>query len=122
MIRHGEGQAVPFHLMKASAVRILRWAKILSEVNPYDPSWEAYLEGRMTWKLGHTLAGRNRIEYLWKGREGKCPVCHQPLRVEERPWHLHHRVWRCFGGGETFDNLELLHVNCHRQVHAGKRD
>ena len=96
----------------------MRWVKIRSEANPYDPTWELYLEGRKAWKLGHTLAGQGRIDYLWKGQGGKCPGCGQPLEVEERPWHLHHRVWRCFGGQETFDNLVLLHANCHRQIHA----
>jgi RNA-directed DNA polymerase len=74
----------------------------------------------MTGKLGHTLAGRGWIEYLWKGQGGKCVVCGQALQVEEQPWHIHHRRWRCFGGQDTFDNLELLHANCHRQVHARK--
>ena len=77
---------------------MLRWVKIRSEANPYDPAWELYLEERMAWKMGHTLAGRGRIDYLWKEQGGKCAVCRQPLPVEEQPWHIHHRVWRCFGG------------------------
>ena len=118
--RNGKGW--PVRLMQAAGVKVLRWVKIRSVVNPYDPSWEAYLEERRVWKLGHTLAGRGRIEYLWKGQGGKCVVCQQALRVEEQPWHIHHRRWRCFGGLETFDNLELLHANCHRQIHARQRN
>jgi RNA-directed DNA polymerase len=120
VVRDGKGKGWPVRLMKAAGVEIVRWVKIRSEANPYDPAWELYLEERMAWKLGHTLAGRGRIDYLWRGQGGKCPGCGQPLQVEERPWHLHHRVWRCFGGQETFDNLELLHANCHRQIHAQK--
>ena len=117
-IRDNAGKTWPIRLMQAAGVKVLRWVKIRSEANPYDPRWEPYLEGRMVWKVDHTLAGRGRIEYLWKGQGGKCPVCRQPLGAEERPWHLHHRVWRCYGGQTTLDNLELLHVNCHRQLHA----
>jgi RNA-directed DNA polymerase len=120
LIRDSEGKLWPIRLMRAADVKILRWQKIRSDANPYDPAWEEYLEGRMAWKLGHTLAGRNWIEYLWKGQDGKCPACRQLLRAEERPWHLHHRVWRCYGGQTTFDNLELLHANCHRQIHTHK--
>jgi RNA-directed DNA polymerase len=120
LIRDSKGKLWPIRLMQAGGVQILRWQKIRSDTNPYDPEWEAYLEGRMAWKMGHTLAGRSRIEYLWKGQEGKCPVCRQPLQAEELPWHLHHRVWRCYGGRTTWDNLALLHVNCHRQIHARK--
>jgi RNA-directed DNA polymerase len=122
VIRDSQGKVWPIRLMKAADVKTLRWVKIRSEANPYDPVWELYLEERMVWKLGHTLAGRSRIAYLWKGQDGRCLGCRQPLQVEEQPWHVHHRVWRCFGGPETFDNLELLHANCHRQIHARKRN
>jgi RNA-directed DNA polymerase len=122
VLRDDKGKGWPIRLMKAAGVKVLRWVKIREEANPYDPAWELYLEGRMTWKLGHTLAGRGRIEYLRKEQGGKCVVCGQALRGEEQPWHIHHRVWRCRGGQDTFDNLELLHANCHRQKHARKRD
>jgi RNA-directed DNA polymerase len=120
VILDNDGKRWPIRLMQAAGVKVLRWLKIQSEANPYDPGWEPYLEERMAWKLGHTLAGRSRVEYLWKGQGGKCLVCQQPLQVEEQLWHIHHRVWRCFGGQDTFDNLELLHANCHRQIHARK--
>ncbi len=121
VIRDNEGKAWPIRLMKAVGVRVIRWRKIRSAANPYDPAWELYLEERMAWKLGHTLAGRGQIDFLWRSQGGKCPVCRQAMPVEEQPWHIHHRVWRCFGGKTTFDNLELLHANCHRQLHARKR-
>ena len=47
--------------MEAAKVRIVRQVKIRSEVNPYDPMWELYLEARMVWKLEQTLAGRAAI-------------------------------------------------------------
>jgi RNA-directed DNA polymerase len=118
MIRDSNGKGWPIRLMDAAGVKILRWVKIRSAANPYDSEWELYLEERSAWKLTHTLAGRGRIEYLWKGQEGRCLVCGQILRTEEEAWHIHHRVWRSRGGGETFDNLELLHANCHRQIHS----
>ena len=117
-IRDHKGKAWPIQLMDASGVKVLRWTKIRSGANPYDPEWELYLEQRMAWKLGHTLAGRRRIEYLWKNQQGRCVVCGQILHAEEQPWHIHHRVWRSRGGPDTCDNLELLHANCHRQVHS----
>jgi RNA-directed DNA polymerase len=121
VIRDSKGKSWPIQLMAAKGVKTLRWLKIRSEANPYDPTWELYLEERAVWKLGHILAGRNRIGYLWKEQGGKCALCGQRLQEEDQPWHRHHRVWRCHGGQDTFDNLELLHANCHRQLHAGKR-
>jgi RNA-directed DNA polymerase len=118
VIQDHQGQRWPIRLMEAAGVKVLRWVKIRSEANPYDPAWEPYLEERMAWKWGHTLTGRGRIEYLWKDQGGRCRVCGQPLQAADQPWHVHHRHWRCFGGLETLDNLELLHANCHRQIHA----
>jgi RNA-directed DNA polymerase len=117
-LRDRKGQGWRIQLMEAAKVRIVRQVKIRSEVNPYDPAWELYLEARLVWKLEQTLAGRGRIEYLWKEQRGRCLVCKQALRVAEETWHIHHRIWRSLGGPDTADNLELLHANCHRQVHA----
>jgi RNA-directed DNA polymerase len=47
----------------------------------------------------------------------------QILQAEDEPWHIHHRIWRSRGGGEEYDNLELLHAHGHRQIHGkGKTD
>ena len=100
-IRDSQGKAWPIQLMHAAGVKILRWVKIRSAANPYDPEWELYLEQRLAWKLTHTLAGRGRIEYLWKEQQGRCVVCGQALCIEEQPWHIHHRVWRSQGGQEN---------------------
>ena len=116
-----KGQGWPIQLMEAAKVRITRYVKIRSDVNPYDPKWELYLEARLGWQLSQTLAGRGRIEYLWKEQEGRCVVCGQPLRIAEEDLHIHHRIWRSRGGSDTADNLELLHVNCHRQIHVQER-
>lgn len=117
-LRDSKGKGWPIALMEAAKVRIIRQVKIRSEVNPYDPAWELYLEARMVWKLSQTLAGRGRIEYMWKEQGGRCRVCGQPLQVEQRPWHIHHRIWRSKGGQQDSGNLELLHANCHRLIHA----
>jgi RNA-directed DNA polymerase len=124
-LRDKKGKGWPIQLMEAASVRIVRQVKIRSGVNPYDPEWELYLEARAVWKLEQTLAGKGRIEYLWKEQQGRCRVCGQPLRVAEEQarvseegWHIHHRIWRSLGGKSTPDNLELLHANCHRQIHA----
>ena len=115
------GQGRPIQLMKAAQVKIIRYVKIRSAVNPYDPEWELYLEARLGWQLAQTRTGRSRIEYLWKEQEGRCRVCGQPLRIAEEDCHMHHRIWRSRGGPDTTDNLELLHANCHRQIHAQER-
>jgi RNA-directed DNA polymerase len=107
--------------LEAGRVAIRRFVKIRSEANPYDPKWELYLEERLYWKLEGTLAGRGRIEYLWRRQEGRCARCGQTLRPNEKPWHIHHRRWLCHGGEDTVDNVELLHKHCHYQIHYGEQ-
>jgi RNA-directed DNA polymerase len=121
VLQDRNGHGYPIELMAAAQVRIIRYVKIRSAVNPYDPQWEAYLEARMGWQWAQTLTGRGRIEFLWKGQEGRCVVCGQPLRLAEEDCQIHHRMWRSRGGPDTVDNLELLHANCHRQIHAQER-
>ena len=84
-IRDSTGSTRPIRLMPAAGVKVLRWKKIRSAANPYDPGWELYLEERSVWKLTHTLAGRGRIEYLWKEQEGRCVMCGQILRPKSSP-------------------------------------
>ena len=50
-------------------------------------------------------------------REGRL-VCGQPLRIAEDDCQIHHRIWRSQGGSEMAENMELLHANCHRQIHV----
>ena len=121
VLRDQNGQGRPIQLMSAARVKIIRYVKIRSAVNPYDPEWELYLEARRGWQLAQTRTGRSRIEYLWKEQEGRCPICGQPLRIAEEDCQIHHRTWRSRGGTNTADNLELLHANCHRKIHVRER-
>jgi RNA-directed DNA polymerase len=117
-LRSQNGQGRPIQLMSAAQVRIIRYVKIRSAVNPYDPEWELYLEARLGWQLTQTRTGRSRIEDLWKQQKGRCLVCGQPLRIAEEDCQIHHRIRRSRGDSTMADNEELLHANCHRQIHV----
>jgi RNA-directed DNA polymerase len=84
----------------------------------YDPAWESYFEKRLFKKMQTTRTGKTRIAYLWGRQQGRCRVCGQLLKQEEEQWQVHHLVRRVDGGGDEQDNLELLHDNCHRQLHS----
>jgi len=116
-IRDSQGKTYPICLMTAGRVTIRRHVKIRGDANPYDPAWEPYFEERLFRKMQGTLAGRTRIEYLWREQGGRCGGCGQLLQEEEE-WQVHHRVRRVDGGTDGLDNLELLHANCHRQIHS----
>src|SRR5919198_92449 len=104
-------------LCLASAIPITRYTKIKGDCNPYDPTWEIYLEKRLGVKMEQTLRGRRRLLYLWKEQDGLCPVCHQPI-THVTGWHNHHVVYKTLGGTDSAENRVLIHPNCHKQVHA----
>ena len=104
-------------LFRARSVSIRRHVKIQGTANPYDPSWELYFEERLATQMASTLTGRGTARYLWLEQNGKCPICGQPLTLEE-VWHVHHLLWRTHGGTDEIDNVVLLHPNCHRQIHS----
>jgi hypothetical protein len=72
------------------------------------------------WTMYHRYAASKRT-FRYVDKEGRCVVCGQPLRIAEEDLHVHHRIWRSRGGPDTADNLELLHANCHRQIHVQER-
>src|SRR5262245_41177879 len=117
-VRQGrKGKKRPIRLMSAASVKIQRHVKIRGGANPYDREWERYFEQRLYKRMQATLRGRETIKYLWKRQGGRCPGCGQMLD-ESQQWQTHHRVRRTDGGTELLSNLELLHDNCHRQIHS----
>jgi len=114
-----KGNAIPVRLVKAQDVPIRRHVLIRTAVNPYDPTWEGYLETRLRWRMEQTLAGRAILQRLWRSQEGKCGRCKETLLPDRSTWQVHHRTPRSKGGSKDWWNLELVHLHCHRQIHAG---
>jgi RNA-directed DNA polymerase len=112
-----EGKTTHNWLYLASATPITRYKKIKGDCNPYDPTWESYLEERRSVKMAKTLYGKRRLMYLWKEQGGLCPICNQPI-THVTGWHNHHIVYKTLGGTDNAENRVLIHPNCHRQVHA----
>jgi RNA-directed DNA polymerase len=112
-----EGNPTHNWLCLASATPITRYKKIKGDCNPYDPTWELYLEERLGVKMAKALHGKRRLMYLWKEQGGLCPICNQPI-THVTGWHNHHIVYKTLGGTDHAENRVLIHPNCHRQVHA----
>jgi RNA-directed DNA polymerase len=108
-------------LMKAQDVPIRRHVLIRTAVNPYDPPWEAYLESRQRWRMEQTLTGQKILQGLWRSQQGRCSRCNEALLPDGSTWQLSHRTARSHGGTKAWSNLELVHINCYRKVHASKR-
>jgi hypothetical protein len=75
-----KGQPQTVRLFTAHSLPIIRHTKINSQVNPYDPQWEPYLEQRQGLKMAASLQGRRTLLYLWQRQDGRCPHCGEAIR------------------------------------------
>lgn len=57
----------------------------------------------------------NRIS-LYAGQNGKCAVMGIKLSYDEI--HCHHKIPRCKGGSDQYNNLIIVHTDIHRLIHA----
>ena len=115
-----EGRTEAIDLFRTGGVRPRRRALLRDDANQLDPAWEEYFEERRTREMLQTLPGSSVGRKLGQKQQGRCRVCGEPLTAE-RGWQIHHRRWRVYGGSDSLYNLELLHPNCHRQVHSSRR-
>lgn len=105
-----------YQLMRLSSIPIKRHVKIKAKVNPYDNEFETYFEARELRKWLNNIGKRNRIKILFRRQNGKCPHCNQRI-TENTKWEIHHSVYKTHGGSDRLDNLVMLHLNCHKQIH-----
>jgi RNA-directed DNA polymerase len=102
-------------LRKFSWVKIKRHVMVTKDYSPDDPTLQDYWQQRRA----KTLSTDARYRKLLKQQAGICPVCHQHLENGEE-LHAHHVIPKKLGGTDALDNLRLLHLYCHRQIHSNK--
>jgi RNA-directed DNA polymerase len=119
-VNKANGKNVFMKLFSAMSTPIRRHVKIKSEAYPYDMAWEPYFEKRKILMVKDDLALYGRVKRLWQAQKGKCPICHGDFTLETG-WHMHRVIPKLHGGKETLSNLQLLHPNCHRQLHNQDR-
>jgi RNA-directed DNA polymerase len=118
--KKGDGRPKDLELYSAATTPIRRHVKIKSEACPYDMAWEPYFEERRIQKVKDDPAITRRVKKLWLAQKGKCSNCQKNI-TKETGWNEHHVIPRLQGGKDTLSNLQLLHPNCHRQLHNQDR-
>lgn len=119
-VEDDKGERKVVKLVKASDTPIKRHVKIKGAANPYDPEFETYFEERLGLTMKENLKGRNSLLCLWYAQDGLCPNCGEKI-TKDTGWNIHHILPKAQGGEDKMTNLELLHPNCHRQVHSRDR-
>lgn len=140
--RRGRGDKWVFgspakHLVKFAWTPIVRHTLVKSDASRDDAELETYWTLRARKRLPEIES--KRILSLASRQKGLCTRCGQDLiegagydPEDVRDWanwftalyrgvHVHHLTYRSRGGSDHLGNLEVIHTQCHRQLHAGDR-
>ncbi len=104
-------------IFKTSLVKIQRHIKIQDAANPYDGVDEMYFEKRHDYLMQNHFKGRYLLERLYWRQKGNCNKCGEKIS-KQTGWNVHHKIPKHLGGKNNLCNLELLHPECHTQVHV----
>ena len=100
----------------AKDIPIIRYEKVKGGNSPLDPELSEYWTKRKT-KMGKTrFAEGSKYEKIYKRQNGICPVCGEPIDLED-DFELHHIVPIKDGGTNADKNLVFLHKHCHKAKH-----
>ena len=103
------------YLKKLSWIPIVRHIEVKSRNSPDDGTLKQYWKLRQERKKkyrNNSIKGR-----IWKRQKGLCLICQDHIDNGEES-HLHHIIPKNQGGGNSLNNLCILHEICHRQVHS----
>jgi RNA-directed DNA polymerase len=100
-------------LFSESDTPIKRHIKIKADANPYAPEWEQYFESRWGKKMRSSSKGRGKLYRVWLRQDGMCSTCQKPI-TKNTPWDVRSIVKRTDGGSDAASNLQMHHLNCHR--------
>lgn len=110
---HGPGKP----LLKLAWTPIVRHVMVKGRTSPDDPELVKYWERRND-RQHDELAGRQRT--LARRQEGVCLWCRESVHNGEY-LHVHHVEPRRLGGADDINNLRLMHLYCHQQLHAKEK-
>jgi RNA-directed DNA polymerase len=111
------GKEITITLYPIADTTIERHIKVKGNASPDDPTLKEYWDKRHQ-KHGKSYWEKNTKHYLVaQAQNWKCPICGEPLLNGEEI-EIHHIVPVAQDGLCDVDNLQHIHVACHKQVHS----
>jgi RNA-directed DNA polymerase len=89
---------------------IVRHVKVRGDKSPYDGDWVYWAR-----RLGRDPTKSDRVVKLLKRQSGICMICGLYFTTEDK-MEVHH--WDSDRQNNRYENLALLHVHCHDQIHG----
>jgi len=102
------------HLLMFKWHKIERHILVKGKASPDSPKLREYWEHKRMMKVKDLTPGRQKVA---KAQNGVCPICGDWLFNEEE-LHSHHKRSKSESGGNRYDNLILVHLYCHQQIHS----
>jgi RNA-directed DNA polymerase len=103
-----KGKIVHNFLPHISWVESRKHVKIVSTNSPYDPSLRLYWAKRLA---KHSTYPES-LKFLLKRQNFKCPICGSNFNETDH-FEIDHIIPKRMGGGDQYDNLNLIHRTCH---------
>ncbi len=103
------------HLLKFSWFKIKRHVLVPGLSSPDDPNPEIQQWFRDKRKR-ESQNYKSSEQKLAKNQNYVCPKCKESLFNGEQ-LHIHHIIPKSIGGKDTYNNLQLVHLFCHQQIH-----
>jgi RNA-directed DNA polymerase len=103
-------------LYQMASTPIERHIKVKGDASPDDPSLKEY------WDKRHQKLGKSRFNKgskfftIARNQDWRCPECGESLLNGEEI-ETHHILPVAEGGTDDVENLQHLHIPCHKQVH-----
>lgn len=110
-------KASGMHLLKFQWFKIERHVLVKESASPDDATLQTYWAWRNRQKTKELKPSR---AWIAQSQKGRCVHCGESL-FEGEDIELHHKVSRATGGTDQYENLELLHLICHQQIHQTVR-
>ena len=107
-------KASGMHLLKFAWCKIARHVLVKGTASPDDGALQGYWALRNQKRSQDLKPSRARIA---QRQQGYCLHCGAFL-FDGEDIQLHHKVAKAAGGTDRYENLELLHLFCHQQIHA----
>ena len=105
----------PKMLIRLTDTTLLSFIKVRKGKRVYSKSDSDYWTKREYALVNQNLSEMNKR--LLKKQKGKCPHCNNPFALDDK-LHTHHIFPKALGGNDSYSNLQLLHAECHRELHS----
>ena len=116
------------HIFRVGLLPIRRYVMVNRKYRVYDkdPKTQEY------WKKREFTNAFDQIpsikaRKLYEKQKGICSYCKRPLITEQKvcveqeidnTLHAHHILPTSMGGTDSHSNLRLIHIECHKEIHA----